>query len=110
MFEVVRSKIASHNQTISKFFTDNSKFEEALPYVYTFFNIKSLNPDKASALKAVFNGNDLYFSRPTGYGKSLIFQCLPMIHNVLKDDLIGTCKAFAWQHPRIGTGMIKGDT
>ena len=32
---------------------------------------------------------------PTGYGKSLVFQCLSLIRDVIKDELVGTLTALA---------------
>eukprot|EP00794_Sanderia_malayensis_P009642 gene9642-10629_t len=72
---------------------DHSKFEEALRIVCAFFGVDSLLPDQVTALRAFFSGNDIYFSAPTGFGKSLIFQCMPMIADILNENLIGTCKA-----------------
>ena len=69
------------------------KIEDAFKYVLYFFNVKELMPDQQAAIRTFFSGRDVYFSAPTGYGKSLIFQCLPMIADILKDNLIGTCKA-----------------
>eukprot|EP00794_Sanderia_malayensis_P006609 gene6609-7358_t len=65
----------------------------AFTFVKYFFNITKLLPDQESALREFFSGQNLYFSAPTGYGKSLIFQCLPLMADVLKDQLVGTCKA-----------------
>ena len=72
---------------------DESTFEEAIRLVSAFFNVDGLLPDQINAVKAFFSGNDIYFSAPTGFGKSLIFQCLPMIADILNNDVIGTCKA-----------------
>eukprot|EP00794_Sanderia_malayensis_P012406 gene12406-13690_t len=66
---------------------------DAFTFVKYFFNITKLLPDQESALREFFSGQNLYFSAPTGYGKSLIFQCLPLMADVLKDQLVGTCKA-----------------
>ena len=55
-----------------------------------FFNLDELHADQIAALKSLFSEKDLYFSAHTGYGKSLIFQCLPLIVDLLKDQAIGT--------------------
>ena len=69
------------------------RIEDAFKYVRYFFDVKELMPDQQTAIRTFFSGRDIFFSAPTGYGKSLIFQCLPMIADILKDNLIGTCKA-----------------
>ena len=38
----------------------------------------------------MIKGNDLFFSAHTGYGKSLIFQAIPIIADVLQNKVIGT--------------------
>ena len=68
----------------------SEQIEEALAMVYHFFNLDELHADQIAALKLFISGKDLYFSAPTGYGKSLIFQCLPLIVDLLKDQAIGT--------------------
>ena len=68
----------------------SEQIEEALAMVCHFFNLDELHADQIAALKSFIRGKDLYFSAPTGYGKSLIFQCLPLIVDLLKDQAIGT--------------------
>eukprot|EP00794_Sanderia_malayensis_P021152 gene21152-23232_t len=67
--------------------------DEAVEMACYFFQIEKLLPDQLSAIKAFVTGKNIYFSAPTGYGKSLIFQTLPLIFDVLRGNLIGTCKA-----------------
>eukprot|EP00794_Sanderia_malayensis_P004964 gene4964-5610_t len=67
--------------------------DEAVKMACYFFQIEKLLPDQLSAIKAFVTGKNIYFSAPTGYGKSLIFQTLPLIFDVLRGNLIGTCKA-----------------
>ena len=70
-----------------------SKLKEAFDMVCHFFSVKELLPDQVTALTAFFSGKDLYFSAPTGYGKSLVSQCLPMIVDIFKEQAIGTSTA-----------------
>ena len=42
------------------------------------------------AFAIFFNGKDLFFSAHTGYGKSLIYQAIPVVADVLNEELVGT--------------------
>ena len=53
----------------------------------------NLHEDQKEALRQFFSGKELYFSAPTGYGKSLIFQSVPLINDHLNDQAIGTSLA-----------------
>ena len=72
---------------------DRAKFDDALKMVCHFFDVKELLPDQIEAIERFLSGKDIYFSAPTGYGKSLIFQCLPMVVDLLTDEAIGSCIA-----------------
>ena len=56
----------------------------------------SLESDEGTAftdiiLRSFLSGRDLlYFSAPTGFGKSLVFQSLPVLYDTMQDNLIGT--------------------
>ena len=39
----------------------------------------SLMEEQLSAVKAVYEGQDVFFRLPTGYGKSLCYQTLPFL-------------------------------
>ena len=49
------------------------------------FEVESLLPEQENVLKAFFEGNHVFVNLPTGYGKSLIFQCLPIVADVLNN-------------------------
>ena len=66
------------------------RFDEGVRHVCTFFNVPSLLQDQLKALKAFLSGRDVYFSAPTGFGKSLVFQALPLMYDVMKDNLVGS--------------------
>ena len=58
---------------------DVGKIEELLDLVCHFFHIPELLEDQKEALKQFFSSKELYFSALTGFGNSLIFQCIPLI-------------------------------
>ncbi len=72
---------------------DAPTLDLALRSTCLFFEIEALMPDQIKAVKAFLSGKNIYFSAPTGYGKSLIFQCLTLIRDVMRDEIIGTTKA-----------------
>ena len=45
---------------------------------------------KQKLLNSSFRGKNIFFSAHTGYGKSLIFQAIPIISDVLNDEVIGS--------------------
>eukprot|EP00794_Sanderia_malayensis_P013324 gene13324-14698_t len=46
--------------------------------------------DQITVLRKFFKGQNMYFSAPTGYGKSLIFQSIPMLADHLLDKPLFT--------------------
>ena len=104
-----------------------SKFTEALKMVCCFFNIDELKDDQERALYNFFKfKKHIYYSAPTGHGKSLIFQSIPLIADVLADNLVGTSNILvispllSLMHDQIkyvntetglsATGIFKGQT
>ena len=69
---------------------NEDKFRESLLAVSCFFKVKELYDDQVTILRNFFKGNDVYFSAPTGFGKSLIFQAMPIIADHLFDRPFGT--------------------
>ena len=55
------------------------KFQESLKFVCIQFGVVNLYEEQINALRAFLIGKHVYFSAHTGYGKSLIFQCLPIL-------------------------------
>ncbi|CAH3154046.1 unnamed protein product [Porites evermanni] len=60
-----------------------SKFKEeswqkAFKAVKEQFELESLLPEQENSLKEFLEGRNVFVNLPTGYGKSLIFQCLPI--------------------------------
>lgn len=46
--------------------------------------------EQICALRGFFQGKDLFFSAPTGYGKSLVFHAIPIVADFLMEKLVGT--------------------
>eukprot|EP00794_Sanderia_malayensis_P008376 gene8376-9275_t len=69
---------------------NEEKFKEGLEYVKFLHGVDSLVDDRVNALQCFFCGKNLYFSGPTGYGKSLIYQAVPAIADYLQDNLAFT--------------------
>ena len=55
-----------------------------------YFNIDALFAEQLKILRSFFQGKNVYFSAPTGYGKSLIFQAIPLIADQLLDRSTAT--------------------
>ncbi|XP_065071472.1 uncharacterized protein LOC135696120 [Rhopilema esculentum] len=66
------------------------ELEEQFSMVASFFNVMELYEDQKNALRSFFRGKDLYYSSATGSGKSLIFQCIPPLIDLLRDQALGT--------------------
>ena len=54
------------------------RWSQAFEEVCRTFGIPSLLPEQEQAIRAFFRGK-VFVNLPTGYGKSLIYQCLPMV-------------------------------
>ena len=67
-----------------------SLFNEGIEYIKYLFQIENILNDQRTALMKFFKGNDIYFSAPTGFGKSLIFQSMPIIADHLLEQAMGT--------------------
>ena len=64
-------------------------FNEAINYICYIFGIQSMYEDQEQAIRAFFNGHDIFFSASTGYGKSLVFQSLPFVADYLQEQCSG---------------------
>ncbi len=57
---------------------NEDRFREALAYEKHYFDVEELFEEQEKVLCSFFKGKDVYFSAPTGYGKLLIFQAIPL--------------------------------
>ena len=47
------------------------------------FNIENTLEEQQKSLREFLGGHDIFVNLPTGFGKSLIFQCLPIAARML---------------------------
>ena len=48
------------------------------------FNLTNILPHQEKSIREFFKGKNIFVNLPTGYGKSLIFQCIPIVADVLR--------------------------
>ena len=56
----------------------------ALERALRLCGLKELKEKQKEAILAFINGNDVFVSLPTGYGKSIIYGILPLVYDTLK--------------------------
>ena len=56
--------------------TTEECWQKAFKAVREQFKIDNLPPEQENALREFLRGQNIFVNLPTGYGKSLIFQCL----------------------------------
>ena len=57
----------------------NAAFET----VKSQFEVPDLLPEQRKAIRSFFQGKNVFVNLPTGSGKSLIFQCLPIVVDIV---------------------------
>ena len=60
-----------------------SAWKEAMLSVKSQFLIDMLLPEQEDAIRAFMEKGNLFVNLPTGFGKSLIFQCVPFVADIL---------------------------
>ena len=60
--------------------------ESALQQAATVLGITNVKAEQKRAIYAFFDGNDVFVSLPTGFGKSFCFQSLPIINDRLSGN------------------------
>eukprot|EP00794_Sanderia_malayensis_P012398 gene12398-13678_t len=75
---------------LSRLVWNEEKFQEGIANVCQFFGVANMYEDQITVLRKFFKGQNVYFSAPTGYGKSLIFQSIPMLADHLLDKPLFT--------------------
>ena len=54
--------------------------------VFQDFGIESVKPEQLKVIEGIYQGRDVFAVLPTGFGKSMCFQCLPLLFDQLKED------------------------
>ena len=54
------------------------------------FELSDILSEQRESIKAFFDGKDVFVNLPTGYGKSLIFQSLPIVADIVKSKPRGS--------------------
>ena len=67
------------------------KWKEAFEAVKAQFALTDLLPEQQEAIKAFFKGKNVFVNLPTGFGKSLIFQSLPIVVDSVCGKPRGSC-------------------
>lgn len=65
-----------------------ASYEQAFANVATIFNISKFNDHQKDAILTFLQAErDIFINLPTGFGKSLVFQALPLILDYVSDQL-----------------------
>ncbi len=62
----------------------NDRWNDALASVCSVFTIKDLYSEQKEALENFLAGKHVYVNLPTAFGKSLIYQAIPVMDDSLK--------------------------
>ena len=65
--------------------------ESALSSVVAKLGYVQLKEEQKDAILSFVSGKDVFVSLPTGFGKSLCYQCLPMLFDTLRGHIQPTC-------------------
>ena len=68
----------------------DESWERAFQAVKEQFEIDNLLPEQENSLREFLVGRNIFVNLPTGYGKSLIFQCLPIAGDALFERARGS--------------------
>ena len=66
-----------------------ARFNEAFDFIKNVFNVAELYEDQVKLIKAFCQGQNIFFNAPTGYGKSIVFQALPWIYDIVHEQFVG---------------------
>ena len=64
------------------------------------FSIENLLEEQQKSLREFFGGYNIFVNLPTGFGKSLIFQCLPIAADALFARPRGSSAVVVWWDDR----------
>ena len=58
-------------------------WKKAFLSVQEQFNIEQLMPEQEQCIRACLEKGNIFVNLPTGFGKSLVFQCLPIVADII---------------------------
>ena len=58
------------------------ELECAFEAIKSQFEVPDLLPEQRKTIRSFFQGKNIFVNLPTGFGKSLIFQCLPIVADI----------------------------
>ena len=94
MFLIIYSLLVNLQINMATFCDKRSflidRWNNALESVCLTFNFKELYPEQKEALEQYFLGRHDYINLPTAFGKSLIYQAVPIMHDSLNGRPKGT--------------------
>ena len=62
----------------------------AFDAVKSQFELEEIKPEQKEAIQSFFEGKNLFVNLLMGFGKSLIFQCLPIVVDVIHEKPLGS--------------------
>jgi len=80
------------------------RWTRAFKDIETLFEIDNLLDEQKEPLQAFIEKGNVFVNLPTGYGKSLIFQCLP-IHSLRKATMLNLQLGTARLPTKFRTGI-----
>eukprot|EP00794_Sanderia_malayensis_P010332 gene10332-11405_t len=67
----------------------HSQFEKAFDFIKFHFDIDSFYEDQIKLIKVFYDRKNIFFNAPTGYGKSIMFQSLQWVVDIVQEQNIG---------------------
>ena len=58
-------------------------WDAAFEAVKSQFEVPDLHPERRKAIRSFFQGKNVFVNLPTGFGKSLTFQCLLIVAGIV---------------------------
>ena len=62
------------------------KLEDALAATASRYGVKTLKGEQGRIIRTFVEGNDVFVSFPTGYGKSLCYGILPWVRDIVRES------------------------
>ena len=60
------------------------RIDTSIVFAKQTFAVQAVRKEQEQAIRAFVEGNDVFLSLPTGYGKSLCFAMLPFVYDRLR--------------------------